>query len=191
MADQGCRDKEQPRHITLTGISFGSDCIVNGVFIPAGSYYPIAAPAPSPISAEERKPFPGEKFWLWKNFVDGRPEYWAFDNPYPINLDNGDPQALGEPCGYAIFKESRLGRDDVTEAQVIAAIKRARQRPMPSTGASTTAPNALDWTEDFSHENGNYQCRCIECNSVFLGHKRRVVCKVCASLPSATRSRQG
>jgi len=21
------------------------------------------------------------KLWLWKNFADGRPEYWAFDNP--------------------------------------------------------------------------------------------------------------
>ena len=68
------------------------------------------------------------KLWLWKNFVDGRPEYWAFDNPYPINLDNGDPQTLGEPCGYAILKPSRQGRFDVSEAEVIAAIKRASSR---------------------------------------------------------------
>ena len=52
---------------------------------------------------------PERKLWLWKNFVDGRPEYWAFDNPYPTNLDNGDPQTLGQPCGYAIFKPSRDG----------------------------------------------------------------------------------
>jgi hypothetical protein len=36
-----------------------------------------------------------------------------------------------------------------------------------------------NWTEDFEHENGNYQCRCIECKNMFIGHKRRVVCKVC------------
>ena len=37
-----------------------------------------------------------------------------------------------------------------------------------------------DWPEDFSHENGNYLCRCFYCNRVFTGHKRRVVCRECA-----------
>lgn len=68
------------------------------------------------------------KLWLWKNFVDGRPEYWAFDNPYPINLTDGDPQTLGEPCGYAIFKPSRQGRTDVSEEQVLRAIARSTQK---------------------------------------------------------------
>jgi len=65
------------------------------------------------------------KLWLWKNFVDGRPEYWAFDNPYPIHLHSDDPQTLGEPIGYAIFKESRTGRTDVSESDVISRIKKA------------------------------------------------------------------
>lgn len=68
----------------------------------------------------------GRKVWLWKNFVDGRPEYWAFDNPYPCHPGGGDPLTLGEPCGYAIIKESTPGRTDVSDAEVIAAIKRAR-----------------------------------------------------------------
>lgn len=38
-----------------------------------------------------------------------------------------------------------------------------------------------DWTEDFEHENGNYQCLCISCQSYFLGYKRRNTCKECAS----------
>ena len=42
----------------------------------------------------------------------------------------------------------------------------------------------LNWPEDFSHENGNYQCRCCYCGQDFIGHKRRVVCKVCASSDS-------
>lgn len=66
-----------------------------------------------------------KKLWLWKNFVDGKPEYWAFDNPYPCQPGGGDPLTLGEPCGYAIVKESTQGRFDVSEAEVIAAIKRA------------------------------------------------------------------
>lgn len=60
-----------------------------------------------------------KKLWLWKNFVDGRPEYWAFDNAYPIHLDCGDPQTLGEPCGYAIFKESRDGSRGRSEEAVL------------------------------------------------------------------------
>ncbi|MDB5975114.1 MAG: Uncharacterized protein JWR07_1874 [Nevskia sp.] len=74
---------------------------------------------------EPSAPLDAKKLWLWKNFVDDRPEYWAFDNPYPINLDNGDPQTLGEPCGYAIFKPSRQGRTDVSEEQVLRAMRRA------------------------------------------------------------------
>ncbi len=70
-----------------------------------------------------------KKLWLWKNFVDGRPEYWAFDNPYPCEPGGGDPLTLGEPCGYAILKESTQGRFDVSEAEVIAAIKRSTARP--------------------------------------------------------------
>jgi hypothetical protein len=38
-----------------------------------------------------------------------------------------------------------------------------------------------NWTEDFQHENGNYQCKCCNCGEFFIGHKRRVVCKVCAN----------
>lgn len=68
-----------------------------------------------------------KRLWLWKNFVDGKPEYLAFDNPYPCH-PNGDPMTLGEPCGYAEFKPSRQGRHDVSDEDVIAAIKRAASR---------------------------------------------------------------
>jgi len=43
--------------------------------------------------------------------------------------------------------------------------------------------NDRDWPEDFSHENGNYMCRCYKCGEIFRGHKRRVMCKVCAAPP--------
>lgn len=39
--------------------------------------------------------------------------------------------------------------------------------------------SAHSWSEDFGGENGNYQNRCIECATLFTGHKRRLVCKVC------------
>ena len=36
------------------------------------------------------------------------------------------------------------------------------------------------WTEDFFQENGSYLCNCMVCKEQFMGHKRRVVCKVCS-----------
>lgn len=44
---------------------------------------------------------------------------------------------------------------------------------------SYSASNA-DWTEDFGHENGNYENICLKCDIVFRGHKRRSFCRVCA-----------
>lgn len=45
---------------------------------------------------------------------------------------------------------------------------------------------AKDWPEDFSHENGNYQCLCSSCGGTFIGHKRRGTCKGCAG-PTSQR----
>ncbi len=42
-----------------------------------------------------------------------------------------------------------------------------------------------DWPEDFSHENGNYSCKCCYCSVQFRAHKRRVVCKDCANKAKA------
>ena len=41
------------------------------------------------------------------------------------------------------------------------------------------AATPRDWVEDFPHENGNYENKCCHCGHSFIGHKRRVVCKVC------------
>lgn len=38
--------------------------------------------------------------------------------------------------------------------------------------------------EDVAHENGGYLNTCHYCQQRFMGHKRRVVCKVCNSIPS-------
>jgi hypothetical protein len=37
-----------------------------------------------------------------------------------------------------------------------------------------------DWPEDRGHENGNYSNLCVDCGNFFIGHKRRVVCRICA-----------
>lgn len=35
------------------------------------------------------------------------------------------------------------------------------------------------YPEDYDHENGNYANQCIDCDQLFMGHKRRVICKKC------------
>lgn len=110
------------------------------------------------LAQQEEKP---SRLWLWKNFVDGRPEYWAFDNPYPINLTDGDPQTLGQPCGYAIFKPSRDGSNGRTEDQVLreilepvawrnAAIRLGEELSSvgPDHYYDMTAEQWLDWAMD-------------------------------------------
>lgn len=47
----------------------------------------------------------------------------------------------------------------------------------------TFVSSAGNWTEDYWHENGQYHCRCVYCKLMFIGHKRRVVCKLCVKLP--------
>jgi hypothetical protein len=64
------------------------------------------------------EPIKPRVLWLWKNFVNGRPEYLAFDNPFPCN-PNGDPLTLGQPCGYAVFKPSFNGRPEVSNEEVL------------------------------------------------------------------------
>ena len=49
--------------------------------------------------------------------------------------------------------------------------------------------NTKDWTEDFTDENGNYICRCIQCQETFTGHKRRVICKECDIASNELRER--
>ena len=48
-----------------------------------------------------------------------------------------------------------------------------------------------NWTEDADHENGRYLCRCTTCKQPFIGHKRRVTCKVCADRDSAVAAERG
>lgn len=39
--------------------------------------------------------------------------------------------------------------------------------------------NPRNWSEDFSHENGNYINTCCFCKLEFIGHKRKIICKRC------------
>ena len=55
--------------------------------------------------------------------------------------------------------------------------------PTANLEARISQAGPRDWPEDFSHENGNYQCLCHACGHGFVGHKRRVVCRSCFYAP--------
>ena len=52
-----------------------------------------------------------------------------------------------------------------------------------------TAFERRSWDEDFAHENGNCTCHCHICGHSFIGHKRRTVCKLCASAGDDQKAR--
>jgi len=63
--------------------------------------------------------------------------------------------------------------------------------PRACLGRLLPAPigSAKDWPEDAEHENGKYWCECIKCAGTFIGHKRRIICKVCAAPPNVPAQR--
>ena len=44
-----------------------------------------------------------------------------------------------------------------------------------------------DWPDDFKYENGNYENTCGHCGARFIGHKRRVNCRLCDSTQDKTK----
>ena len=93
------------------------------------------------------------------------------------------------PCTGYLDPDGALAKaeyDDVIDA-ADAAIARAESAIETPAKVSPCAGHAVqqdadasrDWPEDFPHENGQYMNTCHVCKNTFIGHKRRVVCKVC------------
>jgi hypothetical protein len=73
------------------------------------------------------------------------------------------------------------------KADELAASRKQDTAHPAATGEGDFLPDAHNWTEDFSHENGGYFCICRECRGQFMGHKRRQLCKVCANLKESSQ----
>ena len=80
------------------------------------------------------------------------------DRPYEV-----DGLLYCGRCHYSVNATTRLCENPATVS-----------RPVVASEGGTR-----DWTEDFAHENGQYQCKCLRCGEFFTGHKRRVICKAC------------
>ena len=73
-------------------------------------------------------------------------------------------------CGGA-QEDSDARRGDMNRTKVI-------EGPQDFMGYHEYGPH--DWIEDHNHENGNYIRECTTCGKMFVGHKRRITCKICA-----------
>lgn len=96
-------------------------------------------------------------------------------------IENSDQ--TGEEDWYSAksLQEYSDGIISKPDAEFIAAMT-----PVVAYGLLNAAtPAVRDWREDADHENGKYQCQCAGCGDTFIGHKRRVMCKVCAATPAA------
>jgi len=74
-----------------------------------------------------------------------------------------------------------IWQPDITMVEITDAIRALNNPPDPDVDNPLTKnPTERDWVEDFGSENGQYLNTCLECGGGFIGHKRRIVCKVCA-----------
>lgn len=90
--------------------------------------------------------------------------------------------------GRAVLKSIRyaLARSGRTESATPDLAQRAAEAKAKSVAAMVASAKDADWPEDFAHDNGMYLCRCRGgCGVQFIGHKRRMTCRVCATKQNA------
>ena len=90
------------------------------------------------------------------------------------------PRAV--PAGMVLVDGRLYAEDTIKTALPGLAVDYAA---LPGDGSAQGGPKVPqlpgNWPEDSSHENGDYECRCVHCGNTFYGHKRRVTCKWCAT----------
>lgn len=116
---------------------------------PAGTL--IVKPGEPLKAAQSASVMAGTKLWLWKN----GDHYIAYQHLYPCYSPGGDPMTLGEPCGWAEFRESH----DCVAPQPSA------QQAEPETVAWRWSENGgkswFAWTTDWSHYERAKELGCL------------------------------
>ena len=113
--------------------------------------------------------------WDWQ--PETFPQYWK---DLRVNMSRAFHKRTAVDKAVIVFRDGKekaweypfrveSGMKQITEVQALALLD-----PKPQPG---------DWAEDAAHENGKYQNRCFSCGNMFVGHKRRVQCKVCHDKP--------
>ena len=107
---------------------------------------------------------------------------WAGRSSLPSGSDSPMRKAVWEAFLALTGHEPKFcfsGWGGSLEECELAVVENREPEPAPPAPPAPMALSSRDWTEDASHENGSYQCRCITCGESFVGHKRRVVCRAC------------
>lgn len=116
-------------------------------------------------------------------------------------------QERRSPDGKKAVKAAEQIRDRAARAYFEEQLKKCPVAPKPTESKSTVpelkrpSPEVFEaarqefqnvqlddsrnWTEDYPHENGEYQNFCYSCNRFFVGHKRRIICRDCSTAAAA------
>jgi hypothetical protein len=111
-----------------------------------------------------------------KQFIGMQPDK---DTIYSLE---GCEMKLNYECGYDKAVQDcscRIG-DKCKSPFIKALITFSEKKEDKPTPEHIFTDHERNWKEDFTHENGNYLNKCIECDHYFRGHKRRVICKLCS-----------
>lgn len=119
----------------------------------------------------------------WRLLDEDEGEPWSVNSKFPLGVEYfgkfGKPGWLSTGTWFRVKSDSFRTR--LTRAELCIARKQEPEPTREKAEARPIANVAGDWPEDAPHENGNYHCRCCQCGRMFVGHKRRVVCKICAT----------
>lgn len=142
-------------------------------------------------------PEPFEAVWMYRKTAEFRPDDRGFSEGDMILLREWCPHdreylgreiramvtdvrrggGFGIPVGFAMLSFVPLDRKAVAADAAGVPLNEGDGPIM--TMRPHVEPTPRDWTEDASHENGNYNNVCCGCNRTFTGHKRRGVCREC------------
>jgi hypothetical protein len=102
----------------------------------------------------------------------------------PVNLNDEEPDDLSflqKPEPAQTCKTCAHEKGNINCCSCKAPEGNIHWEPKPAPDFDNNRDTSGDWPEDFPGENGQYECICVKCGRHFVGHKRRVVCKVCFS----------
>lgn len=111
------------------------------------------------------------------------------DGPWPelrpAKAVQGDIERLANfilksDLGHPRCSEQKPNGESAVDAAIAIITELRNKNALTPESEGIAGKELRDWPEDFSHENGNYSCQCCQCNQMFVGHKRRAVCKLCA-----------
>ena len=93
-------------------------------------------------------------------------------------------EEIGEPAYLLVAEDKWIAlRDMALRSIEQAAALRSERAAIPDGWKllKNTTQHERSWTEDFGPENGHYFSTCCECGRQFVGHKRRAMCRMCAT----------